>query len=99
MIHENGKLQVIDFGVAGVLQTKLDKRTTVIGTPHWMAPELHKPAGREGLNYGAEVSFPVLMPNDLVVRVNHLIDRYRLMFGRMVARCMRLPQDTHRTQE
>ena len=59
MIHEKGNLQVIDFGVAGVLQTKLDKRTTVIGTPHWMAPELHKPAGREGLNYGTEVSSAV----------------------------------------
>jgi serine/threonine protein kinase len=60
MIHENGSLQVIDFGVAGVLQTKLDKRTTVIGTPHWMAPELHKAIGREGLNYGTEVSSVVL---------------------------------------
>ena len=60
MIHEKGKLQVIDFGVAGVLQTKLDKRTTVIGTPHWMAPELLKPAGHEGLNYGTEVSLSML---------------------------------------
>ena len=56
MIHENGSLQVIDFGVAGVLQTKVDKRTTVIGTPHWMPPELHKLAPPEGLTYGTEVS-------------------------------------------
>lgn len=55
MIHENGSLQVIDFGVAGVLQTKVDKRTTVIGTPHWMPPELHKLAPPEGLTYGTEV--------------------------------------------
>ncbi len=58
MINEEGRLQVIDFGVAGVLQTNIDKRSTVIGTPHWMAPELHKLAPREGLNYGTEVCKP-----------------------------------------
>lgn len=56
MIHEEGRLQVIDFGVAGVLQTNIDKRSTVIGTPHWMAPELHKLIPQGGLNYGTEVS-------------------------------------------
>ena len=56
MIHEKGMVQIIDFGVAGVLQTSIDKRSTVIGTPHWMAPELHKNAPPEGLSYGTEVS-------------------------------------------
>lgn len=56
MIHEEGRLQVIDFGVAGILQTNIDKRSTVIGTPHWMAPEMHKHAPQGGLNYGTEVS-------------------------------------------
>lgn len=56
MIHEEGRLQVIDFGVSGVLQTNIDKRSTVIGTPHWMAPELHKLIPQGGLNYGTEVS-------------------------------------------
>lgn len=55
MIHEGGKLQVIDFGVSGVLQTNIDKRSTVIGTAHWMPPEMHKLAPPEGLNYGTEV--------------------------------------------
>ena len=55
MIHENGSLQVIDFGVAGTLQTKTDKRTTIIGTPHWMPPELHRAPSGEGLKYGTEV--------------------------------------------
>ena len=44
MIHENGSLQLIDFGVAGLLPTNKegDKRTTIIGTPHWMPPEMQK---------------------------------------------------------
>ena len=56
MIHENGSLQVIDFGVAGILQSKMEKRSTIIGTPHWMPPELHKIAPAGGLKYGTEVS-------------------------------------------
>lgn len=56
MIHEKGSLQIIDFGVAAVLQSSTDKRSTVIGTPHWMSPELHKNAPPQGLKYGTEVS-------------------------------------------
>ncbi|KAL4747634.1 hypothetical protein BDW72DRAFT_206336 [Aspergillus terricola var. indicus] len=40
LIHEEGRLQICDFGVAGVLQSQLDKRSTWIGTPHWMPPEM-----------------------------------------------------------
>lgn len=42
MVNEDGKIQLIDFGVAGIVMTSMeeDKRKTVIGTPHWMAPEL-----------------------------------------------------------
>ena len=44
MIHENGNLQLIDFGVAGLLPTSKegDKRTTIIGTAHWMPPEMQR---------------------------------------------------------
>ncbi len=56
MVHEKGYLRIIDFGVSGVLQTSQDKRSTVIGTPHWMPPELHKMAPPGGLQYGTEVS-------------------------------------------
>ena len=66
MIHEKGMVQIIDFGVAGVLQTSIDKRSTVIGTPHWMAPELHKNAPPEGLNYGTEVSTCALWQTKLL---------------------------------
>lgn len=40
LITDAGGVQLCDFGVAGVLDTKIDKRTTVTGTLHWMAPEL-----------------------------------------------------------
>lgn len=51
LITEAGGVQLCDFGVAGVIETKFDKRTTVIGTPNWMAPELF-----DGSNsYGTEV--------------------------------------------
>lgn len=51
LITETGDVQICDFGVAGVIETKFDKRTTVIGTPHWMAPELFDPAA----SYGTEI--------------------------------------------
>ena len=55
MIHEKGGLQIIDFGVAGIVESKMDKRGTIVGTPHWMPPEHHK-NWNEGLQYGFEVS-------------------------------------------
>ncbi|KAL8733274.1 MAG: hypothetical protein Q9181_003650 [Wetmoreana brouardii] len=68
MIHEKGSLQLIDFGVAGLLQTSKDKRSTIIGTPHWMAPEMSSQLVSQGpstLDYATEVS-------------NHLLRRWRM---------------------
>ena len=58
MIHEQGGLQVIDFGVAGVMESKFDKRGTIIGTPNWMPPEQHRGMSSKTaeLKYGFEVS-------------------------------------------
>lgn len=56
LIHEEGRLQICDFGVAGVLQSQLDKRSTWIGTPHWMPPELFPNRPTEAHQYGSEVS-------------------------------------------
>ncbi|KAK4938159.1 hypothetical protein LTR10_021318 [Elasticomyces elasticus] len=39
LIHEEGRLQLCDFGVANVLDNQTDRRNTFIGTLHWMAPE------------------------------------------------------------
>lgn len=51
LITEDGGVQLCDFGVAGMMETKFDKRSTFIGTPHWMAPELFDPNAQ----YGTEV--------------------------------------------
>lgn len=51
LITEAGGVQLCDFGVSGVIETKFDKRSTFIGTPHWMAPELFDPSA----SYGIEV--------------------------------------------
>jgi hypothetical protein len=51
LITEQGSVQLCDFGVAGIVEGKLDKRSTVIGTPHWMAPELFDSTP----SYGKEV--------------------------------------------
>lgn len=51
LITEEGGVQLCDFGVAGIVETKVDKRSTVIGTPHWMAPELFT----ANPSYGKEV--------------------------------------------
>ncbi|KAL5344392.1 hypothetical protein ACLOAV_010652 [Pseudogymnoascus australis] len=40
LVTEEGGVQLCDFGVAGFVETAADKRSTFIGTPHWMAPEL-----------------------------------------------------------
>ncbi|KEY65976.1 hypothetical protein S7711_06634 [Stachybotrys chartarum IBT 7711] len=51
LVTETGNVQLCDFGVAGVIDTKYDKRTTFIGTLHWMAPELFDSSA----SYGTEI--------------------------------------------
>ncbi|KND88539.1 Serine/threonine-protein kinase nak1 [Tolypocladium ophioglossoides CBS 100239] len=51
LVTETGGIQLCDFGVAGIIETKFDKRRTVTGTLHWMAPELFD----SNVSYGTEV--------------------------------------------
>ncbi|KAK8203832.1 hypothetical protein IWZ01DRAFT_96596 [Phyllosticta capitalensis] len=53
MISQEGRVQLIDFGVSGLMETSVDKRSTIIGTPNWMPPELIK--DQVGAGYGTEV--------------------------------------------
>lgn len=40
LLTQSGKILLCDFGVAAHLQTNSNKRSTFIGTPLWMAPEV-----------------------------------------------------------
>ncbi|SPO06032.1 related to severin kinase [Cephalotrichum gorgonifer] len=51
LVTEAGQVQLCDFGVAGVIQSRFDKRSTVTGTLQWMAPELFD----SDVSYGTEV--------------------------------------------
>ncbi|KAK5659773.1 hypothetical protein OQA88_984 [Cercophora sp. LCS_1] len=51
LVTDSGGVQLCDFGVAGIIETKFDKRSTVTGTLQWMAPELFD----SSVSYGMEV--------------------------------------------
>lgn len=65
LILEDGRVQLCDFGVSGTLEPHKSKRTTIVGTPFWMAPELqrewikdadpHSLAKPREILYGSEV--------------------------------------------
>jgi len=86
LIHEEGRLQLCDFGVATVMETKLDKRRTFIGTLHWMPPELwdQKP------EYSDEVS-PDSAPFFHPYRALLSLTPGRSMFGLLGAQSMSAP--------
>ncbi|KAI9806863.1 MAG: hypothetical protein M1833_002520 [Piccolia ochrophora] len=57
LVSEDGRVQLCDFGVSGILESKVNKRSTILGTPHWMPPEmLHAmPVPHRVIHYGTEV--------------------------------------------
>ena len=50
LVSRNGDVKLADFGYTAKLSDTMSKRTTICGTPYWMAPELI-----QGCPYGSEV--------------------------------------------
>jgi len=50
LLNTNGDVKIADFGYAAQLTNDKAKRTTIVGTPYWMAPELIR-----GQEYGFKV--------------------------------------------
>jgi len=50
LMGQNGSIKIADFGYAAQLTEERSKRTTIVGTPYWMAPELIR-----GENYDQKV--------------------------------------------
>ncbi len=48
-------MKLADLGVAAQLYNTMSKRGTMIGTPHWMAPETLAQSGGEDGKYDAKV--------------------------------------------
>ncbi|CAL1207352.1 unnamed protein product [Candida parapsilosis] len=65
LISKEGNVQLCDFGVAAKVVSNSSKRTTMAGTPYWMAPEVIK-SGE------ATIAKPIYGPWD-----NSLRDSYR----------------------
>ncbi|KAF2649325.1 kinase-like protein [Lophiostoma macrostomum CBS 122681] len=61
LVLEDGRVQLCDFGVSGAVESEKNKRSTIVGSVHWMPPELRQEFIKENngvatsLLYGSEI--------------------------------------------
>lgn len=84
LVNYEGEVKVADFGFAINLTSEQLKRTSVVGTPYWMAPELIR-----GQEYDSKVRVCIRMPllNSMKVIAiqNASLRENRLTFGAWVS--------------
>jgi len=55
LFNKEGNIKLADFGVSAILDSKDDKKQTMVGTWHWMAPEVIDPAEWGGYDFKADI--------------------------------------------
>ncbi|KAL5105607.1 hypothetical protein TcWFU_000037 [Taenia crassiceps] len=55
LLTDSGEVKLVDFGISCRLKDTLAGRTTIIGTPYWMAPEVIDTEKSEGYDTRADV--------------------------------------------
>uniref|UniRef100_A0A5K3F2Y8 non-specific serine/threonine protein kinase n=1 Tax=Mesocestoides corti TaxID=53468 RepID=A0A5K3F2Y8_MESCO len=55
LLTDNGEVKLVDFGISCRLKDSLVGRTTIIGTPYWMAPEVIDTEKCDGYDTRADV--------------------------------------------
>lgn len=55
LYNKEGNIKLADFGVSAILDSHDQRRTTMAGTFHWMAPEVIDPSECGGYDYKADI--------------------------------------------
>ncbi|KAI0759832.1 hypothetical protein BD413DRAFT_487267 [Trametes elegans] len=79
LITAAGKVMICDFGVSALLVTASSKRNTLVGTPHWMAPEV---AHGSSYDTKADIWSLGIMIYEMVkgsAPNSHIVDQHKLI--------------------
>jgi len=55
LFNKEGQIKLADFGVSALLESHDERRTTMAGTWHWMAPEVIDPSDHGGHDFKADI--------------------------------------------
>jgi len=55
LFNREGNIKLADFGVSAILASNDEKRKTMVGTWHWMAPEVIDPSDCGGYDFKADI--------------------------------------------
>ncbi|KAI0368280.1 Pkinase-domain-containing protein [Pilatotrama ljubarskyi] len=79
LITAVGKVMICDFGVSALLVTASSKRNTLVGTPHWMAPEV---AHASAYDTKADIWSLGIMIYEMIkgsAPNSHIVDQHKLI--------------------